>query len=70
MLIRKQKNFDDFNVFLQEKFEEENRLSDLKAFEKSEGSKIVAGEDPFVGRTKVVNKKKKKFNIHQRRSGR
>lgn len=53
------KNFDDFNVFLQEKFEEENRLSDLKAFEKSEGSKIVAGEDPFVGRTKVVNKKKK-----------
>lgn len=53
------KNFDDFNVFLQEKFEEENRLSDLKAFEKSEGSKIVAGEDPFVGRTKVVNKRKK-----------
>ncbi|CAI4035347.1 hypothetical protein SMKI_12G5000 [Saccharomyces mikatae IFO 1815] len=53
------KIFDDFNVFLQEKFEEENRLKDLKAFERSEGCKIVAGEDPFIGRTKVVNKKKK-----------
>ncbi|CAI4047257.1 Pdp3p SKDI_12G4830 [Saccharomyces kudriavzevii IFO 1802] len=52
-------NFGDFNVFLQGKFEEEKRLKELKAFEKSEGSKIVAGEDPFIGRTKVVNKRKK-----------
>ncbi|CAI4048627.1 hypothetical protein SUVZ_12G4770 [Saccharomyces uvarum] len=53
------KKFDNFNVFLQEKFDEENRLKDFKAFEKSEGSRIVAGEDPFIGRTKVVNKRKK-----------
>ncbi|EJS41225.1 YLR455W [Saccharomyces arboricola H-6] len=52
------KKFGDFNVFLQEKFEEEKRIKDLREFEKSEGSRIVAGEDPFIGRTKVVNKRK------------